>query len=132
MGAKVFLAVLLVASLAFVLVAPAPHQSNQFFNNPCISGDTRPILNSLSFFQVAPAASSARCGVQSSTPSPTPAPPAPPAPTAPTAPPTPGSGAIINHYYAWPWVFSILIQKFDLLIKHDIFSISKKLLSLHP
>jgi len=39
MESKITLAVLLLVSLA-ILVAPAPtHQSNQFFNNPCIYGD---------------------------------------------------------------------------------------------
>ena len=105
MGAKITLATLLVASLDVLLVAPAPHhESSQFFNNPCISGDTGPIWNSFSILQaLRPAASSAGCGVQSpASPARHPATSATPAPATSATPstpatPTPGSGEIINH-----------------------------------
>merc|ERR550519_3010417 len=88
MGAKITLAALLVASLALVLVAPAPHHQS---NNPCISGDTGPIWNSFSILQaLRPAASSAGCGVQS--PASPARPPATSATPATPATPTPGSG----------------------------------------
>ena len=90
MGLRFTFLLLLVASLP-ILTASAPnHRSNQFFNNPCIYGDTRAIWKSLSFLQVVRRASSARCGA------PSPASPAPPPP--PPAPPTPGSGA---HFFSF-------------------------------
>ena len=90
MGLRFTFLLLLLASLP-ILTASAPnHRSNQFFNNPCIYGDTKAIWKSLSFLQVVRRASSARCGAPS---------PASPAPTPPPpAPPTPGSGA---HFFSF-------------------------------